>query len=546
MKNVTYNVFTPAFKSLEINDYKREKVNMLLSSCTDNNREKVKSDLVKILDKDLRQEAKFEARGIHSSEDILQNMYLTLFENFDTASKEKEPAEFIIKLFTNPKTGKKILKSRYDKYTLSLDNPVNNTSKTTFAAYITDGDLPVYASCANAEERKGFAKKLKKVEKKSNLNSKQQKKLTERANGETYKQIAQKNNISYTAARTSILKSVLKIQEKNENIPPEFISLSKDIKNTFQLKHSDEQILKFLINYPPIIAKDINYFKDYAAKAAGYLHIGIDEFVNGTINDIHMYLIKPETIRDNTYKSAKLTGLNPETYISLGLKFPQLFYQKPETINNNIEKVAKYFDISKSEYIKSLKSYPRTICNKPETIIENVIKLSKMMKITPREYVKNIALKNPAMFYIKPETFNKNVEAAKKILGLTDGEFIKLIKRRTEIVNITPQTIDKNLTTLAVLLHKSEKEIINAVKKQPAILSLQPEKVKENISGLAKLMETDFDKCVEIGLKNPPLICCKPENVAKKAEIFKYYKNQIIQKKHNIICKNTYLYLSFS
>ena len=495
------------FRAISLNEREKAKSDKLISELnTARNKEQVKSNLLKVFDKHIQNEATQKAGGLYYREDVLQKMYLEFLEIIE--SGKQFTTETLINVLNTMKPDKNEIKEVHQFGRSSLNERIRNDSKQTIEDKITYDKLPVYLRPATDKEREKYLKKIEELVDKAELTEREKKFLKEKISGKTFKQIAKEYDRGETLTQRIVHNAIAKIQDKSGVLP--------EMYNDF----AEALISKYELNIPK------------------------DDIKKVLLNNTHLLAYPQDTLLQNTDEIAKLLVIDTKSCAKIAIKRPQLFYTKPETLKNTITKTAMLLGIDIKAYTKAGLRRPTIFTQKPETIVKNIREASMLFKIEPEIYT-YAALRQPILFAQKPQTALKNITRTSMLLKIEPMNFINAALKTPQLFSQKPETIAKNIIEGAKLLNIEPEIYTKAALRQPPIFVLKPTTIAESIKRTANLLEIEPKNFIKTALKYPQLFCLKPESIVKKVRIIQYY-NKIQNKNFNKITTSlqadSYLY----
>ena len=495
------------FRAISLNEREKAKSDKLISELnTARNKEQVKSNLLKVFDKHIQNEATQKAGGLYYREDVLQKMYLEFLEIIE--SGKQFTTETLINVLNTMKPDKNEIKEVHQFGRSSLNERIRNDSKQTIEDKITYDKLPVYLRPATDKEREKYLKKIEELVDKAELTEREKKFLKEKISGKTFKQIAKEYDRGETLTQRIVHNAIAKIQDKSGVLP--------EMYNDF----AEALISKYELNIPK------------------------DDIKKVLLNNTHLLAYPQDTLLQNTDEIAKLLVIDTKSCAKIAIKRPQLFYTKPETLKNTITKTAMLLGTDIKAYIKAGLRRPTIFTQKPETIVKNIKEASMLFKIEPEIYT-YAALRQPILFAQKPQTALKNITRTSMLLKIEPMNFINAALKTPQLFSQKPETIAKNIVEGAKLLNIEPEIYTKAALRQPPIFVLKPTTIAESIKRTANLLEIEPKNFIKTALKYPQLFCLKPESIVKKVRIIQYY-NKIQNKNFNKITTSlqadSYLY----
>ena len=495
------------FRAISLNEREKAKSDKLISELnTARNKEQVKSNLLKVFDKHIQNEATQKAGGLYYREDVLQKMYLEFLEIIE--SGKQFTTETLINVLNTMKPDKNEIKEVHQFGRSSLNERIRNDSKQTIEDKITYDKLPVYLRPATDKEREKYLKKIEQLVDKAELTEREKKFLKEKISGKTFKQIAKEYDRGETLTQRIVHNAIAKIQDKSGVLP--------EMYNDF----AEALISKYELNIPK------------------------DDIKKVLLNNTHLLAYPQDTLLQNTDEIAKLLVIDTKSCAKIAIKRPQLFYTKPETLKNTITKTAMLLGTDIKAYIKAGLRRPTIFTQKPETIVKNIKEASMLFKIEPEIYT-YAALRQPILFAQKPQTALKNITRTSMLLKIEPMNFINAALKTPQLFSQKPETIAKNIIEGAKLLNIEPEIYTKAALRQPPIFVLKPTTIAESIKRTANLLEIEPKNFIKTALKYPQLFCLKPESIVKKVRIIQYY-NKIQNKNFNKITTSlqadSYLY----
>ncbi len=495
------------FRAISLNEREKAKSDKLISELnTARNKEQVKSNLLKVFDKHIQNEATQKAGGLYYREDVLQKMYLEFLEIIE--SGKQFTTETLINVLNTMKPDKNEIKEVHQFGRSSLNERIRNDSKQTIEDKITYDKLPVYLRPATDKEREKYLKKIEELVDKAELTEREKKFLKEKISGKTFKQIAKEYDRGETLTQRIVHNAIAKIQDKSGVLP--------EMYNDF----AEALISKYELNIPK------------------------DDIKKVLLNNTHLLAYPQDTLLQNTDEIAKLLVIDTKSCAKIAIKRPQLFYTKPETLKNTITKTAMLLGIDIKAYTKAGLRRPTIFTQKPETIVKNIKEASMLFKIEPEIYT-YAALRQPILFAQKPQTALKNITRTSMLLKIEPMNFINAALKTPQLFSQKPETIAKNIIEGAKLLNIEPEIYTKAALRQPPIFVLKPTTIAESIKRTANLLEIEPKNFIKTALKYPQLFCLKPESIVKKVRIIQYY-NKIQNKNFNKITTSlqadSYLY----
>ena len=505
VQSTTSNFIT--FRAISLNEREKAKSDKLISELnTARNKEQVKSNLLKVFDKHIQNEATQKAGGLYYREDVLQKMYLEFLEIIE--SGKQFTTETLINVLNTMKPDKNEIKEVHQFGRSSLNERIRNDSKQTIEDKITYDKLPVYLRPATDKEREKYLKKIEELVDKAELTEREKKFLKEKISGKTFKQIAKEYDRGETLTQRIVHNAIAKIQDKSGVLP--------EMYNDF----AEALISKYELNIPK------------------------DDIKKVLLNNTHLLAYPQDTLLQNTDEIAKLLVIDTKSCAKIAIKRPQLFYTKPETLKNTITKTAMLLGTDIKAYIKAGLRRPTIFTQKPETIVKNIKEASMLFKIEPEIYT-YAALRQPILFAQKPQTALKNITRTSMLLKIEPMNFINAALKTPQLFSQKPETIAKNIVEGAKLLNIEPEIYTKAALRQPPIFVLKPTTIAESIKRTANLLEIEPKNFIKTALKYPQLFCLKPESIVKKVRIIQYY-NKIQNKNFNKITTSlqadSYLY----
>ena len=495
------------FRAISLNEREKAKSDKLISELnTARNKEQVKSNLLKVFDKHIQNEATQKAGGLYYREDVLQKMYLEFLEIIE--SGKQFTTETLINVLNTMKPDRNEIKEVHQFGRSSLSKRIRNNSKQTIGDKITYDKLPVYLRPATDKEREKYLKKIEELVDKTELTEREKKFLKEKISGKTFKQIAKEYDRGETLTQRIVHNAIAKIQDKSGVLP--------EMYNDF----AEALISKYELNIPK------------------------DDIKKVLLNNTHLLAYPQDTLLQNTDEIAKLLVIDTKSCAKIAIKRPQLFYTKPETLKNTITKTAMLLGTDIKAYIKAGLRRPTIFTQKPETIVKNIKEASMLFKIEPEIYT-YAALRQPILFAQKPQTALKNITRTSMLLKIEPMNFINAALKTPQLFSQKPETIAKNIIEGAKLLNIEPEIYTKAALRQPPIFVLKPTTIAESIKRTANLLEIEPKNFIKTALKYPQLFCLKPESIVKKVRIIQYY-NKIQNKNFNKITTSlqadSYLY----
>ncbi len=495
------------FRAISLNEREKAKSDKLISELnTARNKEQVKSNLLKVFDKHIQNEATQKAGGLYYREDVLQKMYLEFLEIIE--SGKQFTTETLINVLNTMKPDKNEIKEVHQFGRSSLNERIRNDSKQTIEDKITYDKLPVYLRPATDKEREKYLKKIEELVDKAELTEREKKFLKEKISGKTFKQIAKEYDRGETLTQRIVHNAIAKIQDKSGVLPEMYNDFAEALISKYELNIPKDDIKKVLLNNTYLLAYPQDTLLQNTDEIAKLLEIDTKSCAKIAIKRPQLFYTKPETLKNTITKTAMLLGTDIKAYTKAGLRRPTIFTQKPETIVKNIKEASMLFKIEPEIYTYAALRQPILFAQKPQTALKNITRTSMLLKIEPMNFI-NAALKTPQLFSQKPETIAKNIIEGAKLL------------------NIEPEIYTK------------------AALRQPPIFVLKPTTIAESIKRTANLLEIEPKNFIKTALKYPQLFCLKPESIVKKVRIIQYY-NKIQNKNFNKITTSlqadSYLY----
>lgn len=432
---------SPAFGAIKLNDQEYKKAEIQLKSYNADNADLVNANLYDIFEKHIDKESKYKSRGIYYSDEIYQNLFVTLFENIENASKEINPVDFILKKLNTYWTTKDDVLPNHIKGQVSIDSPLNHDTKSTRQIFLTEDDLPVYASPASPELRITQQKEILNARSKTKLGSQANKYLDEYMSGKNYRKVSRDNNRNPIQAMRSIKSSVLKIKKSNNNLPEKYSILAQELKDEFNLKLPQEQILNYILIFPSVAEMSKEEFIDYARKASEGLEIDKNSIMASFIKTPGIFGYKPENLRTRAEKLAEVLNTDYNSIKPILKYRAQLLASNPEHLKTKFQNIAEILNMSFEE-------------------------------LTSKKYL------IVTFLYIKPESIEEKIQSGPEFYGISKDEFINAININPQFLLRNPKSIKAKLKFYEETLNISKEEVF----KKAYILQLSTQKVIDNIN----------------------------------------------------------------
>ena len=411
VQTTTSNFIT--FRAISLNEREKAKSDKLISELnTARNKEQVKSNLLKVFDKHIQNEATQKAGGLYYREDVLQKMYLEFLEIIE--SGKQFTTETLINVLNTMKPDKNEIKEVHQFGRSSLNERIRNDSKQTIEDKITYDKLPVYLRPATDKEREKYLKKIEELVDKAELTEREKKFLKEKISGKTFKQIAKEYDRGETLTQRIVHNAIAKIQDKSGVLPEMYNDFAEAlIKNTI-------------------------------TKTAMLLGTDIKAYTKAGLRRPTIFTQKPETIVKNIREASMLFKIEPEIYTYAALRQPILFAQKPQTALKNITRTSMLLKIEPMNFINAALKTPQLFSQKPETIAKNIIEGAKLLNIEPEIYTK-AALRQPPIFVLKPTTIAESIKRTANLLEIEPKNFIKTALKYPQLFCLKPESIVKKV-----------------------------------------------------------------------------------------------------
>ena len=431
------------FTSINLAQPEKEKSDMLIFKMSEEkDNARLKSELLDVFDKHIKQEAEIKSRGIYYKSEVLQKMYLNFFEALENV--KDITTEKLIEILDKTEPGNNELKEEYRYKTVSLEKTLTSAKDSQIKDFLNPPNTLVYKSDANEQEREQMSKKIQDLAESTKLKEREKNVLKGKGKGVSTKEIAEENGVSRTIINNLYNNAIAKIQNEQGLLPEKFNDIAESLINRYNLKIEKNEIINTFINNTNTLSKKPEKLFEYIEKTAALLKISPEDLITAELRQPALFLQKPETIFDNVSKTSKLLGTKFEDFTKAALKQPQLFYQKPETILGNINRTSKSLNIKSEDFTKAALKQPVLFCLKPETILKKLNNASKLLQITPEDFIQ-AAFKQPALFLQKPETIFDNVSKNSKLLGINPKDFTENALKMPQLFCLKPETLVKKV-----------------------------------------------------------------------------------------------------
>ncbi len=564
---VKSNISQIGFKAITLNKEEERRTTVLLNSLGENTGkdELIKSQLFDVFDKHIQKEAGLKVKSCHSLPDFLQKIYLAFLEKLEAGKTEKLTSTALVEYLNIIKPAKDEILPDFAFDTKSIHSKISNNMDFTLETLLTEGDLPVYASSANQEERLPYQQHLKNVIETSSLKDKEKEVLLESGSGKTYRELAEEYLTSVCSIREKIFCSLIKLKyslgllpgkyKENIETSSKLLNIDKDVfeQTAFKkpqlfyltpeflvqnvettaklLKQKKEVYIQSALKQPTLFYLKPERINQNVEATSKLLNLKKDDFIKAAVKYPSLFYHKPQTINHNVETTSKLLNLKKEILVKAAVNQPPLFYQKPETINQNIETTGEILNVEKDVLVRAALNRPTLFCQKPETINQNIESTAQLLNIDKDVFIK-AAIKRPALFGRSPETLNQNIEVASKLLNLEKEVFVQAAIKQPTLFCQKPDTLNQNVETISKLLNVEKSVFVQAALKQPTLFYRAPESINSNIETTSQLLNTKKDAFVKSALIKPQLFILKPETIVKKVKIMQYY-DEILGNKNN-------------
>ena len=554
---------TTTFKAINLPPEEKQQSDDLLKNLEGANcfqADLFKIKLYRLFDKHLQKEVDLKSRNNYIKADFSQKILLVFFETLENIRNRTTSISELLPIINKVRPGKDEIKSGILES--SLDEFIPNTTLSLKDTVTTD-NLPVYSRPKNSEELSGIQEEISSLLKENELDDVEKVILNEKASGKSFQTIANILTLSKTTIRDIYLRSVAKIQAKNNNLPQNFLDFEDTLVKEYDLEDYRAKLKKAILAYPNIVDVDLNKLFKNISKGSKLLNITHQDYAKSLILHPTMFYAKPETIKKNVQTSSRLLEIDDALFIRAALKQPSLFSFAGETLNENVQKSSEVFNISKAEFInlalimpelfylkpellkknvedtskrlniaedvffKATTKYPSLMACSSDTIDNNVNQSSKLLKI-PREKFIKAGLKHPQLFSQSPLTLKKNVENSSKLLNIDEEEFVKACLKQPQLIYQKPETLNSNINKCVEIIQIPRKDYIKIALRQPQLMYQNPYTLKRNFDRSSELLGLSQEEFTTAVLSAPQLIVLKPENINQKVETIS--KNMNMQK----------------
>ena len=468
-----------------------------------------KNVLLQIFDKHIKKEASLKAKKVFGFTDVLQDMYLIFFKSLEQNKNNPYAINYIIDDINNFRPKDPLPQFNFKEIVVADKN------KDLFWNNVVEDNLPKSASVMSKEEKKEYLEKFNALKKKTYLTSKQKAAIELKVKGLSYKEIAELTNCNQTNAAKNTKIALVKMQVRNNTLPPEYDKRVEEIIEILKPNVSANKIKKELINNPRLMVNDLNKILQNAVIISTELGIEPEKFITSCMNRTYVFDMTPTMVISNITKAGEGLNIPRENYLKAALTAPQLFSASPDTIILNVENISNSLNIPKLQYIQAALKVPYLFTQTPNCVINNVENSSKVLKINTEEYCK-LALNSPALFYVKvtPEKIKNSAGALK----LTDDEFIKLVRWQPTLILVTKEFLVEQFFQKAAAFDVTEEQFRKCIKMEPSLLPRKLDGLLENRANFCKLFKITKDEYKKIFLKTPSIITHIPENIYEKTQ----------------------------
>jgi len=412
-------------------------------------------------------ESVLKSKSYYIFDDVLSEMYLKFSELLNNIKKNTSLETFVNTLneyFPSRETrkGKYFYRTTDKDHTIDLlvfreqqelDNIDNKSAEVT-------------------AKKKNLNKHLKKVK----ISDKAQSRFQQKLSGLNYSEIGRREDISHSSARASVMKVVIKMQDKEGTLPKNYSEKARSIAEV--LDCNETTIIKAAFKWPTIFDQNPETIEARIKQSAELLKCSLQDFKKAVVKEIQLSCINPETLQNNITKLSQLLKCPKDKLVKTALHYPQIFYRNPEVLNNNMEQLAQSLKCTKVELINAIFRQPILLCRTPESIISNVTLTSELLGCPPEEFTKT-ALKQPSLFMRTPKSIEENVNKSAELLKCTKEEFTSAGLKHGALFTIRPETLFDNAQKTATLLNMSEATFIQSALRKPSYFCMKPESLLE-------------------------------------------------------------------
>ncbi len=474
------------FKAIKLNEKELLESKKLLNKyikAPEQELESLKNKTFKFFEKHLNEEIDLKTKRYYIKEDFAQELFLEFFVLLDDVRKKVLPnEEFILKL-------NKIKPSKDSYKSGVLEKSINETigdSNSKIEDFLSEDNLPVYASAKNEEENKVFVDELHMVINNEILSEREKKILAGCMNGKTSGEIAKELNLSEVTISEN--KKTLFLKLGNDSGDSLLIKdIAKELKSRYELAMSEQEIYNSFIKKPTPLLKRQDELFDIISKSAKLLNIEEKDFAKAVIKQPLVLYMTSEELNKNVEDIAKQFNLSKSVFVKSVLRQPQIFYQHPETLHRNIKKNVEQFNVGEAAFVKAALRQPVLFYHDPESLYKKINKSAEYFNIDIESFIK-VALKFPNLFYQKPEVLYQNISRSAEKFSMSNDEFLKLALRT------------------------------------PALFCLKPETLYNNLQQTSEKLGVDIKKIIELAAANPTLFYTKPDTAVRKIKLLKYEK----------------------
>ncbi len=522
------------FKKIQLNKAEQKKAFDLLINLTktdvSSKVDKIKFDIFELFDPHLQKEAFSTSAKFVFGKDFLQTLYLKFFELLEKV-KEKEllPENFVEKL-DNVKADEEDMRVQAS----SLDTPYyREGSKKNKIDFITEDNLPRYASQMNEEERKILQDKIYEIQKDTVLTETESQVFNFKKEGKTFKEIAEISGKSWFTTRNAFLSAIAKIQKQNDVLPEEYIQHAKFLKERYELDISLKKIVDILIKKSLIFLflknRDVEKTLGESSKILG---LSEKDILMASFRNPQVLHQKPENMKRNFSEIAVTLNIPEEKLLKCAVKAPNLLLQNADTIKQNVLEASKVLNVTEEEFIKSALIIPSLFAMKSGTIKQNISKAAKSFNITEEKYIR-AASHQPNLFVQKSETLKQNLSDLSDVTKIDETDLIKAGLRSPSLFSRNPDASKENILKIAEIFNISIKEAIKAALREPSLFYRSPETLRENFLKISEEFNIPPKALLRVGLRQPSVIVQKPEtiiqNIKKSAELFNIKEEDFVK-----------------
>lgn len=498
-----------SFQNIQLTKVEQVRSNKLLAQLANGkNKEElqnIKMTLFEIFDKKFQYELTKYSSKYHYKDDFIQRLYLKFFEMLEQICENLlEPCDFIDSLNKIIKPGKEEKRGGI----CSLDSPRIPVGRRNFIDTLAGNKRLVYSTPRSPIERQAFQLKTQRILNDEILTDNERKALEGKSQGKTFVEISEEEGKSRTMIRHHYLVGLMKLKQKNNNIPKNV----KELADAMGI--SEKAFIKMGLRLPQLFSLSPDILRQKILTVSEVYGISEKKAVKAIQRTPQIITYRREKLEQLASDAQGLLGISRQKFIKMWLKQPQLFIGDLEVLSQKIKSLSENLDTTEEKFISSLKSQPQILSCSVDTIKDKILKLSEILGLSVQE-IKRAVLKQPVLICSKPQTIKTKVEKSAKKMGLPIDEYLKAALRMPNMFYQKPTTLGRKAKENVKALGLSENDYAKVIRRAPSLCSMNASTLKKRVEDACKVLGVSEEEFLKMGLKQPPLFYQSIETITQ-------------------------------